>query len=233
MPAPIPYGRQWIDDADVAAVVAAVVACLRGDWLTQGPAVERFELSLREATGAAHAVASGTAALHLAALAAGVGRAVRAMQGADHSGGIGRRWQGRDGDQDTRPRAAGLEARQGAVLKPPGDGGAGQAGEARVLGVGRFNAGHDKLHEEDRVESSSTPYRLSLASGVSEEWDRKNARRIERAPRKSRGQLTRDEESEFTVLQASVVAHFDRGSDGGRDIDARLDQVERKFGLAE
>ena len=70
MPAPIPYGRQWIDDADVAAVVA----CLRGDWLTQGPAVERFEQSLREATGAAHAVAvgSGTAALHLAALTAGV-----------------------------------------------------------------------------------------------------------------------------------------------------------------
>ena len=45
MPAPIPYGRQWIDDADVAAVVE----CLRGDWLTQGPAVERFEQSLREA----------------------------------------------------------------------------------------------------------------------------------------------------------------------------------------
>ena len=60
MPAPIPYGRQWIDAADVAAVVA----CLRGDWLTQGPAVERFEQSLREAAGAAHAVASGTAAGH-------------------------------------------------------------------------------------------------------------------------------------------------------------------------
>ena len=60
MPAPIPYGRQWIDAADVAAVVA----CLRGDWLTQGPAVERFEQSLREAAGAAHAVASGAAAGH-------------------------------------------------------------------------------------------------------------------------------------------------------------------------
>lgn len=71
MSQPIPYGRQWIDDADVVAVVE----CLRGDWLTQGPAVERFEQSLREATGAAHAVAvaSGTAALHLAALAAGIG----------------------------------------------------------------------------------------------------------------------------------------------------------------
>jgi perosamine synthetase len=71
MASPIPYGRQWIDDDDIAAVVE----CLRGDWLTQGPAVERFETSLREATGAKYAVAvaSGTAALHLAALAAGVG----------------------------------------------------------------------------------------------------------------------------------------------------------------
>lgn len=71
MATPIPYGRQWIDEDDISAVVE----CLRGDWLTQGPAVERFEQSLREATGAAYAVAvaSGTAALHLAALAAGVG----------------------------------------------------------------------------------------------------------------------------------------------------------------
>lgn len=68
---PLPYGRQWIDDADVAAVVD----CLRGDWLTQGPAVEAFEQGLCSATGARHAVAvsSGTAALHLAALVAGVG----------------------------------------------------------------------------------------------------------------------------------------------------------------
>ena len=67
----LPYGRQWIDDDDVAAVVA----CLRGDWLTQGPAVEQFEAAICAATGAAHAVAvsSGTAALHLAALATGVG----------------------------------------------------------------------------------------------------------------------------------------------------------------
>lgn len=68
---PLPYGRQWIDDDDVAAVVA----CLRGDWLTQGPKVEEFERALCAATGARHAVAvsSGTAALHLAALAVGVG----------------------------------------------------------------------------------------------------------------------------------------------------------------
>lgn len=68
---PLPYGRQWIDDDDIAAVVA----CLRGDWLTQGPAVEAFEKALAAETGAKHAIAvsSGTAALHLAALVAGVG----------------------------------------------------------------------------------------------------------------------------------------------------------------
>lgn len=67
----IPYGRQWIDDDDVAAVVAV----LRGDWLTCGPAVERFEAALRAATGARHAVAlaNGTAALHAALWAAGIG----------------------------------------------------------------------------------------------------------------------------------------------------------------
>ncbi len=67
---PIPYGRQWIDDDDVTAVVEV----LRGDWLTQGPAVERFERALAERCGARHAVAvsNGTAALHLACLAAGL-----------------------------------------------------------------------------------------------------------------------------------------------------------------
>lgn len=67
----IPYGRQCIDDDDVATVVEV----LRGDWLTQGPAVERFEQSVRDFTGARHAVAfsSGTAALHGAAWAAGLG----------------------------------------------------------------------------------------------------------------------------------------------------------------
>jgi UDP-4-amino-4,6-dideoxy-N-acetyl-beta-L-altrosamine transaminase len=69
--APLPYGRQWIEEDDIAAVVE----CLRGDWLTQGPRVEQFEKGLCEATGARHAVvvSSGTAALHLAAIAAGVG----------------------------------------------------------------------------------------------------------------------------------------------------------------
>ncbi len=67
----IPYGRQTIDDDDVAAVLAA----LRGDWLTQGPGVDAFEAALAEACGAPYAVAfsSGTAALHAACFAAGVG----------------------------------------------------------------------------------------------------------------------------------------------------------------
>jgi UDP-4-amino-4,6-dideoxy-N-acetyl-beta-L-altrosamine transaminase len=66
----IPYGRQTIEDDDVAAVVEA----LRGDWLTQGPRVEAFEAQLAEVCGAPYAVAfsSGTAALHAAAFAAGV-----------------------------------------------------------------------------------------------------------------------------------------------------------------
>ena len=63
----LPYGRQTIEDDDVAAVAAV----LRSDWLTCGPMVERFEAAFAEAVGAAEAVvcSSGTAALHLASLA--------------------------------------------------------------------------------------------------------------------------------------------------------------------
>lgn len=67
----IPYGRQWIDDTDVEAVAAA----LRSDWLTTGPAVVAFEDAVARVAGTPHAVAvsSGTAALHAAYAAAGVG----------------------------------------------------------------------------------------------------------------------------------------------------------------
>ena len=67
----IPYGRQSIDEDDIAAVVAV----LKGDWLTQGPTVAAFETAVAERTGARHAVAvaTGTAALHAACYAAGVG----------------------------------------------------------------------------------------------------------------------------------------------------------------
>lgn len=68
---PIPYGRQTIEDDDVAAVVET----LRGDWLTQGPAVAAFEKAVASACDVPFAVAysSGTAALHGTALAAGIG----------------------------------------------------------------------------------------------------------------------------------------------------------------
>lgn len=65
------YGRQTIEDDDVAAVAAA----LQADLLTGGPLVAQFEDAFAQATGAAHAVAcnSGTAALHLAVLAQDLG----------------------------------------------------------------------------------------------------------------------------------------------------------------
>ncbi len=68
---PIPYARQDVDDQDVQAVVEV----LRGDWLTQGPAIEAFERGLAAACAARHAVAvsNGTAALHLACRALGLG----------------------------------------------------------------------------------------------------------------------------------------------------------------
>jgi UDP-4-amino-4,6-dideoxy-N-acetyl-beta-L-altrosamine transaminase len=77
----IPYGRQWIDDEDVAAVSAV----LRADWLTCGPMVEAFERALAEYCGAKHAVAvsSGTAALHVGMLAAGIGPAMRVLTSAN------------------------------------------------------------------------------------------------------------------------------------------------------
>src|SRR6266851_1184025 len=69
--APLPYGRQWVDEEDIRAVVEV----LRGDWLTQGPMIRAFEQTLADFCGARHAVvvSSGTAALHLACLAAHVG----------------------------------------------------------------------------------------------------------------------------------------------------------------
>jgi perosamine synthetase len=67
----IPYGRHVVDDADIAAVVAV----LRGDWLSTGPLVGQFEEAFAHYVGAKHAIAvsSGTAALHLSMLAAGIG----------------------------------------------------------------------------------------------------------------------------------------------------------------
>ena len=65
------YGRQWINEDDIAEVVKV----LRGDWLTMGPTVDAFEESLADYAGVKHAVtfSSGTAALHGAMYAAGLG----------------------------------------------------------------------------------------------------------------------------------------------------------------
>ena len=67
----LPYGRQWLDEADIDAVVHV----LRSAWLTTGPKVEEFEREFARLTGAGQAVAlnSGTAALHAAVFAAGIG----------------------------------------------------------------------------------------------------------------------------------------------------------------
>ena len=65
----ISYGKQAIDKSDIDAVIKV----LKGDWLTQGPAVETFEDDLQKYFGAKHvcAVSNGTAALHLSALTLG------------------------------------------------------------------------------------------------------------------------------------------------------------------
>lgn len=67
----LPYGRQQIDEDDITAVVEV----LRSDWLTTGPMVERFEQAVCDYTGASYgvAVSSGTAALHAAMFAIGIG----------------------------------------------------------------------------------------------------------------------------------------------------------------
>jgi UDP-4-amino-4,6-dideoxy-N-acetyl-beta-L-altrosamine transaminase len=66
----IPYGKQWLDEKDIKAVVEV----LRSDWLTQGPKVVEFERKLADYCNAKYAVvfSSGTTALHAAYFAAGL-----------------------------------------------------------------------------------------------------------------------------------------------------------------
>jgi len=66
----IPYGRQEVSREDIEAVVAV----LKSDYLTQGPAIESFEKAVSLEAGSSHAIAcsNGTAALHLACMAAGL-----------------------------------------------------------------------------------------------------------------------------------------------------------------
>ncbi len=67
----LPYGKQQIDQDEIEAITRV----LRSDWLTTGPAVDRFEEDLATATGSTHAVAAcnGTAALHMAMQALEIG----------------------------------------------------------------------------------------------------------------------------------------------------------------
>ncbi|HRJ11279.1 MAG TPA: UDP-4-amino-4,6-dideoxy-N-acetyl-beta-L-altrosamine transaminase [Prosthecobacter sp.] len=71
----LPYGRQSLDEADIAAVVEV----LKSDYLTQGPAIPRFEKAVAHWCGARHgiAMANGTATLHCAAKALGLGHGDR------------------------------------------------------------------------------------------------------------------------------------------------------------
>jgi len=67
----LPYGRQWLDEDDIAAVVEV----LQSDWLTTGPKVGEFERAFADFVGAREAVAvsNGTAALHTAMYAIDIG----------------------------------------------------------------------------------------------------------------------------------------------------------------
>ena len=59
---PLPYGRHWVDEEDIQAVVDV----LRSDWITMGPKIDEFEKAFCHYVGAQFgvAVSSGTAALH-------------------------------------------------------------------------------------------------------------------------------------------------------------------------
>jgi perosamine synthetase len=73
----LPYAHQQVSDEDIAQVVSV----LRSDWLTTGPRIPALEEALTSATGARHAIAfsSGTAALHGATVAAGLGQGDEAI----------------------------------------------------------------------------------------------------------------------------------------------------------
>lgn len=68
----VPYSRQWVNKEDIDAVISV----LKSDRITQGPVIERFEQTVAGYCGAEYAVAvsSGTAALHIACLSAGLGK---------------------------------------------------------------------------------------------------------------------------------------------------------------
>jgi len=78
----IPYGRQHLDEDDVKAVVET----LTSNWLTQGPAIPKFETALADYCGANFGIAvnSATSALHIACLALGVSEGDRVWTSRTH-----------------------------------------------------------------------------------------------------------------------------------------------------
>ncbi len=74
---PIPYGRHSLDEEDLKSVLEV----LQSDWITQGPKIQEFENAVASYCGAKYAVAvsNGTAALHIACLAAGFGKGDEAI----------------------------------------------------------------------------------------------------------------------------------------------------------
>ena len=68
----LPCGHQWVDEDDVQAVAEV----LRSNWLTTGPKVDEFERAFADCVNAREAVAvsNGTAALHAAMFALGIGQ---------------------------------------------------------------------------------------------------------------------------------------------------------------
>ncbi len=71
----IPYSTQDIDDSDIAAVTKV----LKSPFITQGPAIERFEAAIADYCRVPHAIAvsSGTAGIHIALAALDIGRKSR------------------------------------------------------------------------------------------------------------------------------------------------------------
>jgi hypothetical protein len=109
-----------------------------------------------------------------------------------------------------------------------------------------------KIVEQDRTEPASppaaaddtpaeengdafvyTPYQPALDAGISEEWDRKNARRHYLINRESHDQLTPEEKAELEVLQETVVAHFNTIFPRSWILDDdRLERLEEKYKTA-
>jgi type I restriction-modification system DNA methylase subunit len=83
--------------------------------------------------------------------------------------------------------------------------------------------------DENGDAATYTPYQPALDAGISEEWDRKNARRLDLAKRESRDQLTPDEKVEFAELQETVLAYFESKFPRPPLVDDRLEKLEQKY----